>query len=406
MSIEIVHELRMARGSIRKKAILKTYWDNDEWKAILRMMYDTSINYYTSAPNDNTFVDEDIDTYAMLDDLEMLSSRHYTGHAARDFALECSQQYGEIFRLILGGSMRAGVSITTINSVYPGLIDEFKVMLAKDTDIRRYPVLASTKYDGVRVLAFVHGEGHVQLRTRQGKVLQIESLQHAMKYFAAGVYDGELVSGSGLQAGRTVITGQVNKCLKGTATDIDDYTFCVFDFIPLDAWDRQQCTWTYAQRYKALQDSAFPTFNVRIAEQEQVDNANAVEELFQDKLDKGYEGLILRDEADPYLWKRSTSLIKKKATKECVLTCIGVLPGTGKYEGMVGSLVCAGRVAGKEVHVKVGTGLSDHDREMASDYYIGKEIEIAYNDLVRAKNRTIYSLFLPRFLRLKGDYNI
>ena len=168
---------------------------------------------------------------AMLEDLELLSSRHYPGNAARNFALECSQTYGEIFRLILGGSLRAGVSVTTINSVYPGLIDTFKVMLAKDTDAIRYPILASTKYDGVRLIAFVKPLGDVVLKTRQGKVLHIESLEKQLSSQVAGVYDGELVEGNGKQAGRTGITGSVNKCLKGSATDIENYTFCIFILI-------------------------------------------------------------------------------------------------------------------------------------------------------------------------------
>lgn len=401
---EIIHELRMASGSNRKKVILRTYQHNDDWLEILKAMYDTSINYYTSAPKDATFVDE-VNVEELLEDLGMLSSRTYTGNAARTFALDCSQAYGEIFRLILGGSLKAGISTTTINSVYPGLIPEFKVMLAKDTDRVRYPILASTKYDGVRVIAFVNNRGGVTLKTRQGKILQVDSLKNQMSQQIPGVYDGELVSGNGKQAGRTTITGQVNKCLKGTATDIDNYTFCIFDYIPLEAWARRQCTWTYAQRHSTLK-GMIPTTNVLVADQVRIDNPEQVEELYQGHINDGYEGLILRSEDDPYLWTRSATLIKKKATNECTLGCYEVQEGQGKYQGMIGALLCAGNVHGKQVRVKVGSGLSDFDREGLRAYYVGSDIEVLYNDIVRAEGASHFSLFLPRFKRVARDLSI
>ena len=107
--IKIVQKLRMAKGGNAKLKILKEHEDNEHWKQILLAMYDESINYYVSAPSDLTFVEENINITEMLYDLNELANRTYTGNAAREVAKEGSQKYGEIYRLVLDGTLKAGV---------------------------------------------------------------------------------------------------------------------------------------------------------------------------------------------------------------------------------------------------------------------------------------------------------
>ncbi len=99
-------------------------------------------------------------------------------------------------------------------------------------------------------------------------------------------------------------------------------------------------------------------------------------------------------------------MVKMKATEEMELTCVGTTEGTGKYEGMIGALVCQGSIGAKDINVKLGSGLTDHDREQPPEYYIGKDIDVLYNDIVKAEGSTRYSLFLPRFKRVVGDHNV
>ena len=416
--IHIVHQLRMASGSISKLRILRENFENEDWKKLLTACYNDSINYYVSAPRDNTFVD-DFDTGDLLTALTNLSSRNVTGNAARAFALECSQTYGEMFRLVLGGSLKAGVSVTTINKAYPGLIAQFKVMLAKDSPITHFPCIASTKYDGVRLLAFVeepklshlkHKEytmplvPDVKLILRSGKQIHIKSLEYEMSKQPPGVYDGELVAGDGLQEGRTKITGSVNRCLKGGATDIKDYTFCIFDYLLHEEW-AAEVSGPYIERVQEL-NKMTQNSKVRIADMYTMGSIDHVNELYAQKLAAGYEGLIIRQTYDPYEWKRSNKLIKKKAIFEGVLECYDTTEGTNKYEGMIGALMLRGTIDDKDILVKTGSGLSDHDREMPPQHFIGKDIEMLYNDITRAKDASHYSLFIPRFKRVKGDHNV
>ena len=145
---------------------------------------------------------------------------------------------------------------------------------------------------------------------------------------------------------------------------------------------------------------------VRLADMFTMGCIDDVNELYAQKIKAGYEGLIIRQTYDPYEWKRSEKLIKLKVTKECVLECVGATGGTGKYEGMIGALLCEGTIGDKNIKVKLGSGLTDHDREIASWEYSGKKIDVLYNDIVKAESADHYSLFLPRFKRVRGDHNV
>lgn len=92
-----------------------------------------------------------------------------------------------------------------------------------------------------------------------------------------------------------------------------------------------------------------------------------------------------------------------KATDTADLLCVGYNEGIGKYEGMIGSLICEGMIDGKLIIVNVGSGLNDNDRQRDPHKYIGKTIEVAYNKVIQDSKTYQYSLFLPRFLQVRSD---
>lgn len=402
MIMTIIHELRNASGGNAKKDVLHKYKDNKEWYRALVAMYDDSINYYVSSPKDLTFHEEEVDLHEMHRLLKDLSHRAYTGHMARDVAIEGSQDHGELFRLILGRSLKCGVAITTINKIYKDLIPTFPVMLANDNEPTEFPVWGSIKYDGVRVIVFVFVDKSVFIHTRSGKRLRIKSLEQTMGHQSPGVYDGEIVAGDGKQISRTSISGSINSVLKGTLSDIKGYTYCIFDKLSLMEWDAKQCDSSFFIRFDSLITEMVPYPNIMTVEQTQLLTKADVINEYNCREAQGYEGLILRYN-DPYVWKRSNYLLKVKATKDTTLICIGTTEGTGKYEGMIGALLCEGYVDKDYVVVKLGTGLSDFDRDQEPSFYIGKDIEALYNAKVKANGAKYHSLFLPRFKRVVGE---
>ena len=84
--------------------------------------------------------------------------------------------------------------------------------------------------------------------------------------------------------------------------------------------------------------------------------------------------------------------------------------GTGKHEGRVGALNCICRGNdGKLYECRVGTGLSDEQREQWADNpdaIIGKIVEVAYFSIsqdTKARGSKSYSLRFPRLKRVRDD---
>jgi len=86
--------------------------------------------------------------------------------------------------------------------------------------------------------------------------------------------------------------------------------------------------------------------------------------LFTNTINQGQEGLMLKKWDSLYSFKRSNAWLKLKPVLDADLTCVDIIEGEGKYKGMVGALACEGFVDGTFVKVKVGSGLTDMDRQL------------------------------------------
>lgn len=166
----------------------------------------------------------------------------------------------------------------------------FKVMLAShaDLDKLRFPLMASPKLDGVR--AYVK-DGVVW--SRSNKRIPNEYVQEQFGELE-GV-DGELIVGKPTSSTcyRDTVSGVMRK--EGEP----EVTFYVFDILLDDGAD-------YRSRWMDKFYGGLPPANVRIVKQCEI---VAMADLLMFELamlDKGYEGLILRDPEAPYKQGRST----------------------------------------------------------------------------------------------------
>lgn len=75
-------------------------------------------------------------------------------------------------------------------------------------------------------------------------------------------------------------------------------------------------------------------------------------------LEQGGEGVMLRNPLSCYEYRRSSNLLKVKRFKDAETIVVGYTKGTGKYEGMMGALVCD--FLGHEIFI--GTGFNDAER--------------------------------------------
>ena len=98
--------------------------------------------------------------------------------------------------------------------------------------------------------------------------------------------------------------------------------------------------------------------------------------LSQEWYKQGYEGAMLKSAEHIYKpGKRVNDIIKLKPRKTADLKCVGFIDGEGKYEGMIGALLLRD-IEGRTV--SVGSGLTDRERGVDPEYYIGRIVEIEY----------------------------
>lgn len=405
--ITIVHELRKASGTNAKLEILKKHKDNTLWKKFLEYTYHPYKAYHVSTPKTFDF-DAEVITEEMFTALDKLSNREITGNKAKMLAKDLSTLYGEIPRLILGRSIKAGISVITINKAYPGLIYTFETMKGKDVPFEEWPVYTSIKYDGVKVFVEVREED-ITIRTSSGMPFKLDSLEREFSTACFGVYEGELIYKEGRMKDRPVITGKLNQLLSGTVTDISNYSYMVYDFNTLHEWDSKTPKQTWIDRQENL-NNAFEYCVKDSARCRRVvhyfhRNEHEWSEMYEHLVSNGYEGTISRYPHDEYAYKRVDRLIKKKAIRECILKCNGYTPHSNPSKGQIGSLHLVGNITDKNagevfVEVSTGSGLSKFDINSEPERFIGKKIEVIYNSVT--KTETGCSLFLPRFKRIVG----
>ena len=233
------------------------------------------------------------------------------------------------------------------------------------TDLAAY--LVSEKLDGVR--AYWDGR---RLITRGGLVIS------APAWFTAGfpavALDGELWMG---RRSFARVSGTVRR-LRPEPADWQQVRYVLFDLPGMDAG--------FEQRFDELKRlvAASPSPHLGLIEQTRVRDHDALMAMLARVVASGGEGLMLHRAQAAYRAGRSDDLLKVKPYLEDEARVIAHLPGRGKYEQMLGSLLVE-TDDGKRF--RIGSGFSDAER--ADPPAIGSIVTFKYHG--RTKNG------LPRF---------
>ena len=161
-------------------------------KDIIRYTYDPYKNYHIRkfplvASGPNAMYSAVFPVLDHFDNQVALSQSLLDVYIAYAESLRTPDQ--ELFKRILSRDLRIGLNVKSFNSVWPGLIPTFDVMLAQKVDWKRvqFPCYSSVKLDGVRAL---YRKGIFY--TRSGKVLTgLDVLQKELKNIRD--IDGELI---------------------------------------------------------------------------------------------------------------------------------------------------------------------------------------------------------------------
>jgi DNA ligase-1 len=118
----------------------------------------------------------------------------------------------------------------------------------------------------------------------------------------------------------------------------------------------------------------------------------------------GYEGIMVKDPYAPYECKRTTNWLKIKPFIEVTLEVIDIEEGTGRNVGRLGALVCEGEDDGRVIHVNVGSGFTDSDRDAifsSKVSVVGHKVEVRADAVTQNQDGT-FSLRFPRFKTFRG----
>ena len=329
------------------------------------------------------------------------ANREKTGNAAIELMQSvfqrASKEQERWMRKILKKSLAIGVSVKSLNKIQPGFIPTFEVSLAQKFDMKRVKsdqVYVEPKLDGIRCLAIVKS-GDAKLFTRAGK--QITNFDSTVGVELAqlrdGCYDGEIMSVDFRELMR-----QVNR---KEDKDISQVYFAVFDYINLKEWHAKKSKTQCAVRKEQIKNQLLTVGKFKYLSMVRFKTIEATEENFKKEHDywvsKGEEGIMIKDISAPYEFKRDWSVMKYKAFFDVDVRIKGLLEGTGKHQGKLGSFVIDYK--GKEV--RVGSGLTDSLREelwIDRDKHVGRLIEVRYQE-----ETPDGSLRFPTFVCFRND---
>lgn len=408
---------------------LNQHKDNDTLKQVVSLALNPHIQFYIRKIPEYTpnYTEHAASLNFMLKELSLFSSREVTGNAAIEHLTRCLEAVhiddAKVIERIIQKDLKCGVSESTANKVWPGLIPEYPCMLAsafeqKLVDKVTWPAIVQVKMDGMRFNAIVKN-GKCEFRSRNGKTIDIPNdtitlpFIHMANFWGTDmVFDGELlcVDGAGQLLDRKTGNGILNKAVKGTMSEKE--AECVratlWDAIPLEFFFagkyQEPYTIRLAKLFNAIDDFVHNSSQAHLLAKvwsKNVDSQDEAQKLFEKFLGDGQEGIILKSKDGIWEDKRAKHQIKFKGEYECDLICTGWEEGTGKNEGKLGALQLES-ACGK-LKVGVGSGLTDQDRENIKPDVVGKIITIKYNAVVDDKNKDTKSLFLPIFLEVRED---
>jgi len=408
--VEILEEIKSTPGSNDKRIILESHRENELLKKILKYGLDSFIPFNivkvpkVKQPKRWIGMSEEGRWFAFFDAADECASREVTGNAAISLmhaALECATSEEEKWmRKILKKHLAIGASTKTVNKVFPDLIPTFDVALAQKFEEKRLEnswhgyVAVEPKLDGIRCFAIVES-GSAHLYARSGKLITNfnDTIGTELSLLPDGCYDGEIMGEDFVALMRQAYRKE-NVITEGTY-------LALFDYLPMDEWKSRKAKVTCKERYLILYDNLKSVGDLKHLQCVRREIVPAVyddiKRWHDDFVSEGYEGVMVKDLDAPYKFGRGYEVMKLKVFHDADLKIEGLLEGTGKHSGKLGSVV----VDYNGVKVQVGSGFSDELRESIwsnSAEFIGRMIEVRYQE-----ETPDGSLRFPTFVCFRND---
>lgn len=440
-AIEIVDELsRTSKSSEKVEILRKAFRENQGFTQGLFLCYNPVIKFgIKKIPEWKPALASAFALERILKDLNIFIERSVTGNRAieklKDLLEMSESADAEFLTRVIARDMDCGINVGLINKAHQlefsrDLIPEFPVMLcsAFDSDQAKkwaFPAIVQTKMDGMRIAAIVNRQ-QISFHTRNGNSFDDipdglvnyinQYLTPAVNQTNGYVLDGEMlvVNEDGSPAPRKEGNGVLTRLIRGTSTPEDRarLRFVVWDIIPLTPFWEGKWDVEYSNRYnflvaavqKALLNSnSFDDPLIRIVKSSIVSDFESAMKIYNEELSNGNEGVIIKSLSGPWKNTRAKWQMKLKAEIEMDARVVGVIEGTGKYQGMMGALECEASDADGVIRFNVGTGFTDAERvELWQNKPLDKTINVRYNEIIKSSDGS-RSLFLPVFVEIRSD---
>jgi len=415
--IEILEKVKSTSSPIEKKVILGAAKTDAFLQEIFFYTYNPFYRYWIKTPSGKPNPNEagTVGWPMFREILDGLRGGAWRGADAdavvSNFINRAHPKEADLYLKILDRDLGVGVGVQILLDVYgDGFIPTFEVMKAKkieDGVEPTFPCIIEPKLDGVRCFV-VKSEDKVTLWSRRGHTFENypQIASEIAEIPGDFILDGELVGRGSFQSTMSQVRRKYN-------VDTSDTLLTVFDGFSMDNYPKGSkiVNLSFSQRRSWLENLlvSYVGNNLELIDSMETKSWEDAQIIYNEFLEKGYEGAMLKDPNAPYYFKRHKAWLKMKPTDTLDLKIIGFQEGEGKYKGLLGAIVVELPVytpignAGFEV--RVGGGFSDSQR---ADLWnirrslLGTLIEVKF-DRVTINDSGGYSLRFPRFVRLRPD---
>ena len=373
---DFVKEITSNGSKKFKQSVLQKYKDDEVIQEYLKIIFNPYVVYGISqkklhkevhGPRGRGF----LNIFTLFEYLE----NHNTGRTqdiiqcqvTLEAVAEHDLELADLLEKIICKDLSLGVDAKTINSVIPGLIPSFSVMLAekyfdKPERVEGKEFAITTKIDGGRIIA-VKENGSVSFFTRAGQRYEgLVDLENEMATMIPDNYvlDGEITL---LDYKNYDSKTAYKLAMKITRADGEKHgvKMLVFDGMPLSDWKYQKSSLSWSDRRHMLNCmTAFYNDDLTYFELLPIlylgSDTSKILELLDSEIARGQEGIMINICDAPYEFKRTWNLMKVKKMNTLDLQIVDFEEGSGRLAGTLGAI----HVRYKDGNVvRVGSGFSD-----------------------------------------------
>ena len=317
-------------------------------------------------------------------------------------------------------------------------VAETQPMLAKKLDLSKVPTITRSEVDylvkrgcvGTQGIYFItekldgnRCEARYDRSAKQWKFWSRSGKQLKVDFDMCGfdknfIYDGEILSRAQLDNPGQGNFNALSGALNSKYGNKDQLVYMIFDINnPAEIYSQRRACLESQQAARLINCTPFQLNRVRVLKLLAMTTLEDLEDIVSYWLNKivskGGEGIMVNCGWRFYERKRTDSLLKVKPVYSMDMRVTEIIKGTGKNEGVVGSLYCEAydQATGRKYRCNVGTGISDEQRRYWANNpskIIGKIIEVEYfsasqDEYNRSLGTKVFALRFPRLKRVRED---